>query len=221
MMELIEKFRDQVPPPVLPTARYVRAYITPRYLVDLYFRRRPRLTERFAILMCAKRGAPIGWSWERHIADMRQRWPWTANFSFREPPRPYQFSAGPGHCCLCGGPVYALGWHRPWGKHQQVNGRASWHAACGSAYSRWTNPGFGLSAGFEADHFIPLYRVYRELGRDGRWPDILWYWSHRNIHVLTAEQHRLKSAREAAERARFRIVAPPIVPLLFADEVSA
>lgn len=220
MNATIEKFRGKVPPTVLCVAAGAHVYTTPRLLVDRYFRRHERLTDRLAIGLAAKTGAPCGWSWERHIADMRTDF-WSGNFSFREPPRPWQRIARAGECVLCRRPIYKLGWHRPWGANNEVNTVATWHAVCKSAFLNWTKPGFGVAMGCEADHFIPLYQVYRALARDGRWPDILWYWSYRNIQILTAEDHRRKSAREAAERARFRVAAPPIAPLLFADEVPA
>lgn len=210
MSDPLERFRDKVPAAVLtafdPDAPYAQ-YLTPRDLVDRYFRSHPRRTDRLAILLATKTGAPCGWSWERHIEDMQTRF-WSRNFSFRQPPVPWQRHTGVGRCCLCGQPIYRFGWHQPWGGWKVTSDKAGWHAVCKTAYLRWLNPGHGIAAGHEADHFIPLYRVYRELGRTGRWPDILWYWSTFNIQILTTEEHQRKSAREAGERARFRVDAP-------------
>ena len=57
--------------------------------------------------------------------------------SFRVPPAPYRepgFALGPGSCCICGQPIYRLGWHRDLWSDGKPNVRAKWHACCVAAW---------------------------------------------------------------------------------------
>lgn len=106
-----------------------------------------------------------------------------------------------------------------------------WHAPCVDAWRRWTS-GAGLwrflaerqgwvcaetgkplrePAGYllrtpEVDHKVPLWRVRAEAAQH-QWPDVLRFWDIGNLQALSPEGHRLKTAREAAERAAIRRAA--------------
>jgi hypothetical protein len=62
--------------------------------------------------------------------------------TFRTPPAPYReraYSLGPGSCCVCGQPVYRLGWHKDlW--EAGPNKNAIWHCACVIAWQFWNAP---------------------------------------------------------------------------------
>ena len=146
--------------------------------------------------------------------------------SFRPPPVPYReeaFSRGPGHCVICGQPVYRLGWHVDlWAKGPNKN--AVWHTACVAAWQLWNAPsddakllrrlqgrrcaisGTRLSKSSEVDHRMPLFRVWREQ-RDTDWPTLLGYWGLPNLQVVNRDVHAGKSAAETSARRRSGIAA--------------
>ena len=46
---------------------------------------------------------------------------------------------GPGHCCICGQPVFRFGWHRRSGRRRPPS-RGQWHAPCVAAWKFWNAP---------------------------------------------------------------------------------
>src|SRR5215468_10725782 len=80
----------------------------PRRAIDSYWRAHPVRADRLARALAARSGGPPGWTWQL-AAEPRPGTP-----AFRIPPMPYREAAharGPGHCCVCGQPVYRFGWH--------------------------------------------------------------------------------------------------------------
>src|SRR5262245_8588620 len=78
----------------------------PRLAVDSSWRAHPLRADRLSRALAAKTGAPSGWAWTTSSTEDRP--------TFRVPPAPYRegpFKLGPGRCCVCGQPVYRLGWH--------------------------------------------------------------------------------------------------------------
>jgi hypothetical protein len=101
-------------PPRFPRIVLVRALArpfvppTPRLAIESYWGAHPIRADRLARGLAARSKAPPGWTWR--LADRRSALP----FAFRAPPAPYREAAhalGPGFCCVCGQPVYRLGWH--------------------------------------------------------------------------------------------------------------
>src|SRR4051812_38127214 len=81
----------------------------PRLAIDSYWRAHPLRADRLARALAARSGTPRGWTWRIKSAAGSD-----LPTSFRAPPAPYReqaFSRGPGFCCVCGQPVYRLGWH--------------------------------------------------------------------------------------------------------------
>lgn len=193
---------------------------TPRLAVDSYWRTHPLRADRLARALAAKSGTPEGWTWRLRSADEPDLAP-----SFRMPPAPYRqqaFSRGPGHCVVCGQPVYRLGWHVDlWGKGPNKN--AVWHTACVTAWQMWTAPsnhakllrklqtrrcatsGARLLRTSEVDHRTPLFRVWHE-HRDADWPTLLNYWGLPNLQVINRDAHVEKSSAEATTRRRGKVV---------------
>ena len=199
------------PAPVL-THALRRAFIPgmPRRAVDSYWRMHALRADHLARALAARSGTPNGWTWR--LGGGRDDLP----ASFRIPPTPYRevsFSPGPGFCCMCGQPVYRLGWHVDlW--DQGPNKKASWHAACVVAWELWNSPsnyvrmlrrlqrsrcaetGKRLWKTAEIDHRIPLFRVWREQ-RSLPWPSLLGFWGLPNLQVINRDVHVLKCAGEA------------------------
>lgn len=191
---------------------------TPRRAVESYWNAHPVRADRLARALAKRSGAPDGWRWRLPEPG---RGPVA---SFRDPPAPYRehaFARGPGHCCVCGQPVFRFGWHADlWGE-EQPNRRASWHAACVAAWKLWNAPsdhvrflkrlqrhrctqtGKRLLRTAEVDHRIPLFQVWRDLKAEP-WPELLGYWGMPNLRVINREAHVLKCAIEAADRAQPR-----------------
>jgi hypothetical protein len=189
---------------------------TPRRAVESYWRAHPLRADRLARALAAKSGTPEGWTWTLDGAGGTAR-----STSFRTPPAPFRepaFSRGPGHCCICGQPVFRLGWHADLWAEGRVNRNAGWHAACVAAWRFWCEPsdhvqllkrrqgrrcqetGGRLFKTAEVDHRVPLFRVWREC-RAQAWPDLLAYWGAPNLQVVNREAHVAKCAREAGARA--------------------
>ena len=181
----------------------------PSRAVEVYWRAHPLRADRLARALARLSGAPEGWRWDGGSA-------------FRMPPAPYReaaFARGPGHCCVCGQPVFRFGWHRKLSPNEAPNRRARWHAACVAAWKFWNAPsdqvrilkrvqsrrcaasGRRLLRGAEVDHRVPLFRVRRE-HRDAPWPDLLAFWGAPNLQVVNRGAHVQKCAAEAAERSR-------------------
>ncbi len=192
---------------------------TQRRAVESYWRHRPLLADRLARALAARSGEPEGWQW-RLGQDKMPGLP----VSFRVPPAPYReeaFARGPGHCCVCGQPVYRLGWHRDLWGDGKPNKNAVWHAACVVAWQFWTAPSDHLKAlkirqnrrcllsgrrllkTAEVDHRMPLFRVWAE-HRLTPWPDLLAFWGAPNLQVINKTAHLEKCAQETAHRAERR-----------------
>ena len=190
---------------------------TPRLAVESYWRAHPIRADRLARALAARSGAPEGWTWD------------VGPGAFRMPPAPFREGAharGPGHCCVCGQPVFRLGWHRDLWGDGALNRRATWHSACVAAWKLWTVPndsvkllkaaqgrrctltGKRLLRSAEVDHRLPLYRVWRD-HRARPWPELLGYWGWPNLQVVNRPAHRDKNAAEAEERARARAARAP------------
>jgi hypothetical protein len=182
---------------------------TPRLAVDGYWRTHPLRADRLARALAARSGTPPGWTWRLGSAEA----------SFRNPPAPYRdprFARGPGHCCVCGQPVYRLGWHVDrWGRGPNSN--AGWHACCVIAWRLWNAPsdfaqmlkrrqlrrcaqtGARLWKTAEVDHRMPLFQVWRE-HRETPWPDLLGFWGAPNLQMINRDAHVAKCADEARYR---------------------
>lgn len=194
---------------------------TPRLSVESYWRTHLLRADRLARALAAQSGQPEGWTWRLGAgkgSGLAQ--------SFRMPPSPYReppYGRGPGHCCLCGQPVYRFGWHIDlWAGAPNRNAR--WHAACVAAWKLWVAPseqmkrlkarqrhrcaasGKRLFKTAEVDHRVPLYRVWREHRHDP-WPTLLAFWGVPNLQVVNRVVHTEKCGAEAAERARLRLSA--------------
>ena len=144
-----------------------------------YWRAHPIRADRLARALAAKTRAPVGWTWR--ISHNRKT---GLAATFRAPPAPYRervYNLGPGFCCVCGQPVYRLGWHTdPWGTG--LNKKAVWHCACVIAWQFWNAPnseaallrrlqgrrcfqtGGRLWRDAEVDHRVPLFRVWKDTG---------------------------------------------------------
>lgn len=192
---------------------------TQRRAVESYWRHRPLSADRLARALAAKSGQPAGWQW-RLGSEKETSLPHT----FRTPPAPYReadFNRGSGHCCVCGQPVYRLGWHCDVWDDGKPNKNATWHAACVVAWQLWNAPpdhlralklrqkrkcaitGRRLLKTSEVDHRVPLYAVWSEY-RSLPWPDLLAFWGTPNLQVINKTAHLQKCAEEAGERAKLR-----------------
>jgi hypothetical protein len=178
--------------------------------------------DRLARSLAAKSCAPDGWTW-RLKSDEDEDLPG----SFRAPPAPYRekkFSLGPGSCCVCGQPVFRLGWHIDlWDRGP--NKKAVWHTACVTAWQLWNAPsdhawllrklqgrkcatsGARLWKTSEVDHRTPLFLVWRQ-HRDLAWPQLLDFWGRPNLQVINRDKHVEKCAAEAFARSRAAIAVP-------------
>jgi hypothetical protein len=220
------------PAPVL-THALAKSFIPPmpRLAVNSYWTAHPIRADRLARVLAARSGAPAGWTWRLGGTqeDGRPK-------SFRVPPAPYReaaFSRGPGFCCVCGQPVYRLGWHADlW--NAGANRNASWHAVCVSAWQLWTGPsghvrllkraqrhrcadsGKRLLRSAEVDHRLPLFRVWRER-RDTAWPALLAFWGVPNLQVINRDAHAAKCAEEAGYRRGAQTVAENAAELVAAE----
>lgn len=205
------------PRPVLVHA-FARSLIPPlpRLAVESYWAAHPLRADRLARALAGRSAAPETWTWQlsKEAAEGVPR-------SFRVPPAPFReaaFARGPGHCRVCGQPVYRFGWHRDLWGDGRLNRRAGWHACCVAAWKFWTAPNqhvrllsklqrrrcvdtdARLLKGAEVDHRVPLHRVWRD-HRDEPWPTLLRFWGRPNLRVVNRSAHASKSAREARNRA--------------------
>lgn len=203
------------PAPVLVHA-LARPFVppTPRRAVESYWRAHPLRADQLARALAARSGTPDGWTW---ILGEKGR-----PSSFRTPPAPYRhpsFTRGPGHCCVCGQPVFRLGWHVDLWREGRANRNAEWHAACVAAWRFWCDPtaqeqvlrrrqARRCAAGAkrllrtaEIDHRVPLFSVWQSR-EEHAWPDILRFWGGPNLQVVNRDEHRAKCAAEAGVRSR-------------------
>lgn len=197
---------------------------TPRLAVESYWRTHPIRADRLARALASLSGAPDGWTWRTGATRGDG-----SSVSFRAPPAPFRetaFALGRGHCCVCGQPVYRLGWHRDLWGDGRPNNNAGWHSACVTAWQLWTDPGEyikplkavqqrrcaltgrRLLRTAEVDHCLPLYRVWRD-HRHTPWPRLLRFWGWPNLQVINRSAHVEKSATEAEERARMAALTSP------------
>jgi hypothetical protein len=98
----------------------------PSRAVEFYWRAHPLRADRLARALARRSGPPQGWHWSE-------------GESFRTPPAPYRdprFARGPGHCCICGQPVFRFGWHRDFAGAGRTS-RGQWHAPCVAAWKFW------------------------------------------------------------------------------------
>jgi hypothetical protein len=145
----------------------------------------------------------------------------------RLPPRPTWQTLDKNQCPICGQPTFAGGaW---WPEAGAPRWNLQWHTVCAAAYQAWRHPDFMaqsladrqggkcsetgadlfklnargdrvLVGGVEVDHRVPLWRVRRD-AHLYVWPDVLRMWGPTNLQVLVNAGHKLKTAREARERA--------------------
>ena len=197
---------------------------TPRLAVDSYWRNHPVRADRLARALAAKSGAPAGWTWQRGARSAEG-----LPGGLRSPPAPYRekpFARGPGHCCVCGQPVYRFGWHVDAWEDGKPNRNARWHGCCVVAWKLWTAPrtylrplrklqgrlcpatGKRLLKSGEVDHRMALHRVWRER-RDTPWPELLAFWGTPNLQVINRDAHASKTGLEARVRAETARVPDP------------
>jgi hypothetical protein len=214
-------------PDIFPAAVLARALARPfippmpRLAVDGYWRAHPLRADRLARALAGKSGTPKGWTWR-----LKERRKDHLPATLRAPPAPFRekaFTRGPGFCCVCGQPVYRLGWHVDlWDRG--ANRNATWHTACVTAWRLWNAPsdhaklirrlqgrrcaqtGARLWKTSEVDHRVPLFRVFRE-HRDMEWPALLAFWGLPNLQIINRDVHREKCAAEATSRRRVGEVA--------------
>jgi hypothetical protein len=212
-------------PDVFPASVLVHAAgksllpVTPRRAIESFWRAHPLRADYLARSLAARSGAPATWCWRLGATEHGRA------DSFRLPPAPYRekaFARGPGHCCVCGQPVFRFGWHADLWGDGSPNKRANWHACCVAAWRLWTAPsehdavlrrrqkrrcgvtGTRLLKSAEVDHRTPLFRVWRE-HREAPWSELLGFWGAANLQIVNRPAHAAKCAREAGERAEQRI----------------
>ena len=193
----------------------------PRLAVDGYWRTHPLRADKLARALAAKSGTPKGWTWRLKDWRIKEKRKDGLPASFRAPPAPFRekaFARGPGFCCVCGQPVYRLGWHVDlWERGPNKN--ATWHTACVTAWRLWNAPsdyaklirrlqgrkcaqtGARLWKTSEVDHRVPLFRVWGE-HRDTQWPALLSFWGLPNLQVINRDVHVEKCVAEASSRRR-------------------
>jgi len=193
---------------------------TPRRAIESYWRHHPVRADKLARALAAKSGAPKHWCWRLEDGG-----------SFRAPPAPYRETAhakGPGHCCVCGAPVFRLGWHRDLWGDGRPNKNAAWHSCCVAAWNLWTGPsehlrhlkalqgrrcrltGERLLKDAEVDHRVPLFAVWRDHRALG-WPLLLAFWGVPNLQVVNRSAHAVKCAQETGDRAQRRQLREPAI----------
>ena len=187
---------------------------TPRRAVDSYWRHHPVRADRLTRALAATGGAPEGWAWGVGLQKP------SGPVGFRVPPTPFReaaYAKGPGHCCVCGQPVFRFGWHRDLWDDRAPTPNATWHACCVAAWNFWIAPsdhvrhlkalqkrrclatGERLLRSAEVDHRVPLFRVWRD-HRHTPWPRLLAFWGVPNLQVINRSAHAEKCALEAGER---------------------
>jgi hypothetical protein len=216
----LTKALPEIFPPIVLARALSRPFVppTPRLAIDGYWRAHPLRADRLARALAAHSGAPAGWHWR--LSEKRKD---GLPATFRTPPAPYRepaFSRGGGFCCLCGQPVYRLGWHADlWAGGP--NKKATWHGACVVAWDFWTAPsvqakllrrlqarrcgarGGRLWKDAEVDHRVPLFEVWATR-REEPWPQLLAYWGLPNLQVINRQAHVDKCADEARQRSASR-----------------
>lgn len=193
--------------------------------------------EKTTMMLCRRTGLVEGYQWMRTasywnnepIPADRIR---AARASHRSPPLPFHSfkHLGPGHCRVCGQPIYGAGDYRKTAvsKHKRDSLR-TWHDVCTTTYFVMTKPndflgvialrqqGLCAISGHpvgppareyighaDVDHEVPLFRVARDHA-DEPWFDLLRFWTLSNLRAITKEAHISKNAAEAKERAGYRV----------------
>ncbi len=134
---------------------------TPRRTVDSYWRYHPIRADKLARALAALSGAPEGWMWRVGIQKSGPL------VSFRVPPTPFRepaYTKGPGHCCVCGQPIFRFGWHRDLWGDRRPNQNATWHSCCVAAWNLWIAPSDQLL--LEADRRLDVVAQDRLAGVD-------------------------------------------------------
>lgn len=189
--------------------------------------------EKTTMMLCRRSGLVEGYQWmrtgtywdSRPIPEERMQ---SARSAHRSPPLPFHSfkRLGPGHCRVCGQPIYGAGDYRKAAvsKHKRDSLR-TWHDVCTTTYFLMTKPNDflgvialrqkGLCAitrepiappareyvsQADVDHEVPLYRVARDY-RDEPWFKLLRFWTLPNLRAITNAAHKAKNAAEAQERA--------------------
>lgn len=224
----LTKALPEIFPPFVLARALGRAFVppTPRLAVDSYWRAHPLRADRLARALAARSGAPDGWIWR--LSDKRAT---GLSATFRSPPAPYRekkYARGPGHCCVCGQPVFRLGWHRDLWGDGRPNKNAGWHSCCVAAWNLWTAPSDHLRhlkalqsrrcrltrerllKDAEVDHRVPLFAVWRD-HRALAWPQLLAFWGAPNLQVVNRSAHAAKCAQESGERAQRRQLRKPAI----------
>jgi hypothetical protein len=216
-MRLERRLSERFPPCVLAHAlRQALIPPTQRRAVESYWRHHPLRADRLARALARKSSNPDGWEWRLGNGTATG-----LPLSFRAPPAPFRekaFSRGPGLCCVCGQPIYRLGWHCDLWDDGKPNRNATWHSACVVAWKLWTAPtehlkalklrqqrkcaitGKRLLKTSEVDHRIPLFAVWSD-HRQRPWPELLAFWGAPNLQVVNKGAHLDKCAQEASVRA--------------------
>lgn len=149
----------------------------------------------------------------------------------RRPPMPFR-RCGVDRCEFCGWPIHKGGHWRNTGPRHPMSSR---HGCCTEAYlvmmGHWNGEWIAARQGwlcaetgvplrdtvihpwgeatythYEIDHVVPLWRVRLEW-EEYPWPDCLRMWLPGNLQALSKAGHRVKTRREAADRARLRVSA--------------
>src|ERR1700730_9271946 len=183
------------------------------------WRYHPIRADRLARALAALSGAPEGWVWRVGIQKSGPL------VSFRVPPTPFRkpaYTKGPGHCCVCGQPIFRFGLHRDLWGDRRPNQNATWHSCCVAAWNLWIAPSDHvrhlkvlqkrrclatsdrLLKNAEVDHHVPLFKVWHDY-RDRPWPALLAFWGVPNLQVINRSAHVEKCAQEAGER-RVRVI---------------
>jgi len=215
-------------PPVVLAHALAKPFVppTPRRAIESYWRHHPIRADKLARALAARSGAPAYWTWR--LADRAKT---DLPASFRAPPAPYRegtHAKGPGHCCVCGQPVFRLGWHRDLWGDRRPNKNAGWHSCCVAAWNLWTAPSDHLRhlkalqsrrcrltrerllKDAEVDHRVPLFAVWRD-HRALAWPQLLAFWGAPNLQVVNRSAHAAKCAQESGERAQRRQLRKPAI----------
>lgn len=171
-------------------------------------------------------------AWRR--ADFKGDIPIVTAPEIRRPPVPgmhwifgKDHKVWPKNCCpVCHLETYSKGHWRP--DAGKATWNKSWHAPCFNAHGIWRDASWAarylarrqggrcpitgeallrndiLMGDVEVDHVVPLWRV-RFDGAQYQWPDVLRFWGIANLQTLSNAGHKIKTAREAKERAGLKV----------------
>lgn len=199
--------------------------------------------EKKTMMLCKRSGLVEGYRW-RETATRDDGKPLPTHSSIRKTPAPFTHHRnpplpfhsfkhlGPGHCRVCGQPIYGAGDYRKTAvsRHKRDSLR-TWHEVCTSTFFLMTKPNNyaaviaygqqGLCAisgepiappardylgHADVDHEVPLFRVARDHA-DEPWYELLRFWTLPNLRAITNAAHLIKNREEARERAGYRAKA--------------